>query len=243
MIQPDGGGIAFAEGHVMFRALLRPALAGSLGAFALLAASACSYGSAVDIAPMKARLDHPVIAAGDYCEVKGTSAPFTVVSSEDCVPITWNAASRTFSVVVDEDPTEKVDAAIVPLGSDLHAAQIDVNEGPARYQIHLIIAKGDAFVAPPLLSDEELKTLSAKHRKLTFKAEKGRPYVAGGDVKQVKAFLKDAGREGLRIAVKDNDEITVGVLDVQGTPDHVATAKQTKDIEAVLKATKKLTPK
>jgi len=227
----------------MFCALLRPVLARFLVLAATLAASACSYGSAVDIAPMKARLSHPVIAAGDYCEVKGTARPFTVVSSEDCVPITWNARSRTFSIRVDDDPAETVEAAIVPLGSNLHAAQIDGKEGPARYQLHLVITRGNAFVSPPLLSDEQLKTLSARHTKLIFKLDKSRPYVAAGEVGKIKAYLKDAAREGLRIAVRENDEITVGVLDVQGTPDHVATAKQTRDIEAVLKATKKLTPK
>ncbi len=227
-------------------------LRNALALAAVLAASACGYGSAVDIAPMSVRLDRPVLAPGDYCEVEGLVAPFRIISSEDCVPVSWTAASWTLSIPIDDDPTETVQAGVVALGSDLYAAQIDSKEsgkidGPGnakvRYQIHLIVTHGDAFIAAPTLTDDQIETLARKHPRVTIHSERGHPFIAAGEAGRIKAFLKDAAREGFRTAARDDDETTVGVRDAAGAEDHPASAAQTRDIVAVLKAAKKLTPK
>jgi hypothetical protein len=208
-------------------------------AAAMLAASGCSYGSMVDIAPMQSRLSQPLLAPGDYCEVKGEAPPFTVVSSQDCVPVSWNADERTLTVVIEDDPVKTADVAIVSLGSGMHAAQFDDSKAPAPHQISLLIARGDAFVMLPMLDDEKLTSLARTHRKVVLKTVNGHPYIAAGRVTDVKAFLKAAGRTALRLA-KSDDDLAPGVRDVAGSPDHVATPEQVKDIEAVLKAVRKL---
>jgi hypothetical protein len=102
-------------GRLMFRKLFIAAAA--------LAASACSYGSAVDIAPMSARLAQPVLPAGDYCEVKGAQGAYLVSSHEDCAPLVWNAEPHTYTMVDKEKPDESVEAAVAPLGDGLFATQ------------------------------------------------------------------------------------------------------------------------
>jgi hypothetical protein len=224
----------------MFRKFLvvLAALAVSLGA------SACSYGSAVDIAPMNARVTQPVIAPGDYCEVQGAAAPFSIVSKEDCVPIVWNAGTRTYTMKDPDKPSEDITAPVIRLGDNLYAAQLATPESKEdRYQLFVFIASGNAFAMISPLEDEPLKALAAKNRKLTFKpAKDGRPYIAAGKPDDIKAFLKDAAREALRIR-KPDDDFSVGVRDIAGAPDHVAGRQQQKDIEAVLKTAKALTPK
>ena len=224
----------------MFRKLVRPVLA----VMAALAVSACSYGSMVDIAPMKSRIAKPVMAAGDYCEVQGTTAPFTIVSHEDCVPITWDQGTRTYTMHDLEDPSENIEAAVVSLGSSLYAGQISTPEDKIPHQIQVFISKGDAFAILSALSDKELKQLSAKHARVTFADDStGRPYIAAGRIDHIKTFLKDAGRQSLLLMKQKDDTLSVGVLDRQGLPDHPASERQRKDIEAVLKAAKALTPK
>jgi hypothetical protein len=212
---------------------------------AALAASACSYGSAVDVAPFNARLSKPVIAAGDYCEVQGTAKPFTVVSNEDCVPITWSQQARAYTMVDPEDPEESVTANVVPMGSGLYLAQMTVEtDKPDKHQILVFIAKGDAFAMLSALEDEPLQKLTEKHRRLTFaKDATGRPYVSAGKPDHIKAFLKDAAKETLREMKVEDEPVSVGVLDKSGAPIHEASRQQAKDIEAVLKVAKNLTPK
>ena len=211
---------------------------------AALGASACSYGSAVDIAPVNARIAKPVIAPGDYCEVKGEAAPFSVISKEDCVPIVWNAGTRTYTMKDPDKPAEDVTAPVIRIDGDLYAAQITTPESRQdRYQLFTFIASGSAFVMISPLDDEPLKALAAKTKKLTFKpASDGRPYIATGKPDDIKAFLKEAARESLRTRKKD-DEISVGIRDIAGAPDHAAGKQQEKDIQAVLAAVKALTPK
>jgi hypothetical protein len=223
--------------------MLRQILFASLSAIAALCASACSYSSAVDVAPYKSRSSQAVLADGDYCEAAGQWAPFTVNSSRDCVPVKWSGATRTYAVSIDEDDaSETVDAAIAPLGAGLYAAQIDVDDGPAPHQIHLFVARGDAFAMLNILDDKELKAVTARHPKVTFGADRsGRPYVAAGKLSRVKAFLRDVAREALIIDNREGEALSVGVRDMGGMPDHPATRRQTEDIEAVLKAAKKLT--
>jgi hypothetical protein len=224
----------------MFRNLLRPVLA----AMAALAVSACSYGSMVDIAPMKSRLSRPALAPGDYCEVQGAAAPFTVVSHDDCAPVTWDQATRTYTLHDPEEPSENVQAAVISLGSGLYAGQLSTPEDKVPYQIQVFISKGDAFAMLSALSDEPLKKLAAKHTKLTFANDStGRPYISAGKIDRIKAFLKEAAKESLRLAKSENETLSVGVLDKAGAPDHSPSKEQQKDIEAVLKAAKSLTPK
>jgi len=222
------------------RSLFRPVLA----AIAALAVSACSYGSMVDIAPMKSRIARPALAPGDYCEVKGGAAPFTVASHEDCVPITWNQATRTYTMHDPEKPSEDLQAAVVSLGSNLYAGQISTPEDKVPYQIQVFISKGDAFAMLSALGDAQLKELAAKHRKLKFTGDaSGRPYIAAGKIDHIRAFLKDAARESLRDQKAGDEPISVGVLDKAGAADHPASKQQQKDIEAVLRAAKTLTPR
>ncbi len=216
---------------------------------AALAASACSYGSAVDIAPVSARASKPPAAPGDYCEVQGKAAPFTIVSHEDCVPVTWDAGTRTYTMTdPDNEPGKKsddVEAAIVSLGSGLYVASVDEPEARGdRFQLHLLLSKGDAFAMLPALEDEPLKALAARHRKLTFANDSsGRPYIASGKAGDIRDFLRRAAKESLRDMKIENDDISVGIRDVAGAPDHQANAQQARDIQAVLNAAKAMTPK
>lgn len=215
--------------------MLRAWIAG----LAALAVSACSYGSAVDIAPMAARPGKPLLAPGAYCEVKGERAPFTVASSDDCVPLTWDKAGRTYTVV-DPEEDEDIVAAIVPVGSGVHAAQITVEDGPAPYQISLLLAKGGAFAMLPVLDGDALKAVAARHGQLTFRNDTdGRPYIASGDLRRIRAFLLDVAKQSLRDMQAD-DALSVGVRDTDGAADHPASASQTRDIEALLKTARKL---
>ncbi|HEX5006438.1 MAG TPA: hypothetical protein VFV70_04960, partial [Hyphomonadaceae bacterium] len=168
-----------------------------LVAIAALAASACSYGSAIDMAPMDARLDNPVLPPGDYCEVQGEEAPFRVISSEDCVPITWSKEARTFTMVDPDDPQDSMEAATASLGQGLYLGQIEAEtDQPDKYQIQVFIAKGSAFAIIPALGDEELKQLVARHPKVGFRNDRsGRPYIVSGARDRIRAFLIAASKE------------------------------------------------
>jgi hypothetical protein len=215
-----------------------------MAAMAALALAACSYGSMVDIAPMKSRLSRPVLPPGDYCEVEGTAAPFAVVSHSDCVPVTWDKTTRTLTMHDLEDEEDNIVAAIVSLGSGLYAAQVTTPEDKIPHQIQLFIAQGAAFSVLAALDDESLKKLTPRHGKLTFaNDERGRPYIAAGSVGRIKALLKDAARESLRALKEENETIDVGVRDQGGAPDHTANKQQTRDIEAVIRTAKSMTPR
>jgi hypothetical protein len=213
-------------------------------ALAALAVSACSYGSAVDIAPMKERIAKPVIAPGDYCEVKGKTPPFAVVSKEDCVPVVWNAATRTYTMKDPDKPSGDVTAPVISLGSNLYAAQLETPESKEdRYQLFVFLASGNAFAMLSPLDDEPLKALAGKTKKLTFKpAKDGRLFIASGKPEDIKAFLRDAAKESLRKLKAEKDDLSVGIRDIAGAPDHAAGKQQEKDIQAVLKAAEAMTP-
>jgi hypothetical protein len=216
-----------------------------LAALAALAASACSYGSAVDMAPMNARLGKPVLPPGDYCEVQGEAPPFRIISSEDCVPMTWSKDDRTYTMVDLEDPEDSMVAATVSLGQGLYFGQIEVEtDQPDKYQIQIFIAKGSAFAIIPALGDEKIKQLAARHPKVGFRNDAtGRPYIVSGARDHIKAFLVAASKESLREMRAEKETLSPGVLDTAGAADHDATRQQAKDIEAVLKAAKSLTPR
>ncbi len=211
---------------------------------AALAASACTYGSAVDMAPMASRPFLPPLAPGDYCEVQGTMAPFTVISEADCVPLTWDVASRVYTVVDPEDPDDSTSAAVISLGAGLHLGQTEVEtDTPDKYQIMLFIAKGKAFATLPALDDAALRDVAARHAGIRFADDgAGRPYIAAGARADIKAFLRDAARRTMS-ELKDEDEpLSIGVRDTAGAPSHTATDDQTRDLEAVLKAAAALAP-
>ncbi|HEY7798294.1 MAG TPA: hypothetical protein VIA80_05990 [Hyphomonadaceae bacterium] len=216
-----------------------------LAAIAALAASACAYGSAVDLAPISARLAKPVLSPGDYCEVQGETAPFRVISSEDCVPLTWSKDARTYTMIDLEDPEESMEAAIVSLGQGLYLGQVEVEtDKPDKYQIQVFIAKGSAFAIIPALSDDELKQLASQHPRVGFRNDStGRPYIVSGTRDRIKTFLVAASKESLREMKAEKETLSVGVLDTAGVADHDARANQARDIEDVLRVAKSLTPR
>lgn len=216
-----------------------------LVAIAALAASACSYGSAVNMAPMNARLGKPVLPPGDYCEVQGEVAPFRIISSEDCVPMVWSDDARTYTMVELDDPEESMVVATASLGQGLYLGQIEVEEDrPDRYQIQVFIAKGSAFAIVPALGDDGMKQLAPKHPRVGFRNDaSGRPYIVSGSRDRIKAFLVAATKESLREMKAEKEQLGVGVLDAAGAADHEATKQQVRDIEAVHRAAKALTPK
>jgi hypothetical protein len=212
-------------------------------ALAGLAASACTYGSAVDMAPRAERPFWPTLVPGDYCEVQGTAAPFTVISSADCVPLVWDGASRSYTIGDRED--DLTTAAIVSLGSGLYLGQTEVEtDTPDKFQLLVFIAMGDAFAMLPALDDAPLKEVAARHAKVSFADDGGgRPYIAAGSPKEIKAFLKDAARRALLEMKKENEPLSLGIRDKAGAADHPATEEQQKHIEAVLQTARSLTPK
>lgn len=232
--------VAASKGDTMIRKLL---CALALGA--AMAASACTYGSAVDMAPMNARPLRPVLPPGDYCEVQGTSAPFFVISASDCVPLVWDRASRTYTMLDPDDPEDATTAAVVSLGAGLYLGQIEVEtETPDKYQLLLFLAKGEAFATLPSLGDDRLREVAARHGKLSFANDRaGRPYIAAGRRGDIKAFLMDAARRSLQEIEEEDDELSIGVRDSAGAANHTATREQARDIAAVLKAAEALTPK
>jgi hypothetical protein len=216
-----------------------------LVAISALAASACAYGSAVDLAPMNARLAKPVLSPGDYCEVQGETAPFRVISSEDCVPMTWSKDARTYTMIDLEDPEDSMEAAIVSLGQGLYLGQVEVEtDQPDKYQIQVFIAKGSAFAIIPALGDDELKQLAPQHPRVGFRNDStGRPYIVSGTRDRIKTFLVAASKESLREMKAEKETLSVGVLDTAGVADHDARASQARDIEDVLRVAKSLTPR
>jgi hypothetical protein len=218
-----------------------------LVALAALAASACSYGSAVDIAPMSARLSKPGIAPGDYCITKDKAPPFIISSSgeDDCMPVTWDQATRTYTMIDPDDPQDSTQAPIVSLGSNLFVASLETPEAKGdRYQLFTFVSKGNAFTMVPALGDAELKTLAAKHKRLTFEVGgDNRMFIAAGKPDHIRDFLRAAARESLRVNKAKDDLADIAILDKAGASDHVASKQQEKDIQAVLDAMKALTPR
>ena len=108
----------------------------------------------------------------------------------------------------------------------------------------MFIAKGAAFALIPALGDDKLKELAPKHPRVGFRNDaSGRPYILSGTRDRIKTFLVAAAKESLREMKAEKEALGVGILDTSGAADHDATKQQVKDIEAVLKAAKSLTPK
>jgi hypothetical protein len=138
-----------------------------------------------------------------------------------------------------------MEAATVSLGQGLYLGQIEVEtDTPDKYQIQGFIAKGSAFAIVPALGDDKLKELGPKHPRVGFRNDAtGRPYILSGTRDRIKTFLVAAAKESLREMKVEKEALGVGILDASGAADHDATKQQVRDIEAVLKAAKSLTPK
>ncbi len=141
-----------------------------LAALAALAASACTYGSAVDIAPFDARVSHAVLPPGDYCEMQMRTVP-EVISSEGCLRIDWDGVRRIHTMTDLSRPgtdeagqpveVEKQELAIVALGDSLYAAQFTSPDHPGRYELVTFLARGEAVVGIAMVEDATLRRLVA----------------------------------------------------------------------------------
>ncbi|MDP3495198.1 MAG: hypothetical protein Q8R82_18975, partial [Hyphomonadaceae bacterium] len=219
-----------------------------LAALALLTATACTYGSAVDMAPKAERIPKRAVSSGDFCGVEGDKPPFTVVSSSDCMPVFWDQSTRTYTVTPDpEDREDTLQVAPVSLRGGLYLAQAvvdpDDKDAPAPYQLFLLISEGNAFALLPVLEDGDLSRITARHPEVVFRQDgAGVPYIAAGERPKIKAFLREAAIESLRLLAEDAEPLVVGVRDKAGAADHPASSQQERDIAAVLKLARDLSP-
>lgn len=219
-----------------------------LAALAFAVAGACTYGSAVDLAPLSERIPKQAVSTGDFCGVNGDTPPFTVVSSSDCVPVTWDQSTRTYTVVLDpDDPDDILQVSPVSLGGGLYLAQSVVDPGepeaPDHFQLFLVISHGDAFALLPVLEDQDLADLAGGHAAITFAEDRaGRLFFAAGDRPDIRAFLREAAVRSLRLMTEKGDALSIGVRDTAGSSDHPASDMQTRDIDAVQKIARDLAP-
>ncbi len=219
-----------------------------LAALALLTATACTYGSAVDMAPLTDRIPKRAVSTGDYCGVEGDKPPFTVVSSEDCMPVIWDQSTRTYTVTPEaDDPDDTLQVSPVSLGGGVYFAQAivdpDDRDTPDHFQLFVLISQGNAFALLPVLEGEDLSRLAARHPAVTFKEDNtGRLYIAAGERPKIRDFLREAAIEGLNLLAKKDEPLIVGVRDKAGAADHPASSLQERDIAAVLKTAYGLAP-
>lgn len=219
-----------------------------LASLALLMATACTYGSAVDMAPKAERIPKRAVSTGDYCGVEGGKPPFTVVSSEDCMPVIWDQSTRTYTVTPEaDDPEDKLQVSPVSLGGGVYYAQAIVDPDdktvPDHFQLFVLISQGNAFALLPVLEDEDLARLASRHPAVTFREDAAsRLYIAGGERPKIRDFLREAAVEGLKLLAKKDEPLIVGVRDKAGVPDHPVSSQQEADIQAVLKIAHDLAP-
>ena len=214
---------------------------------AALGASACSYGSAVDVAPMTDRVAHPIVPPGDYCQAHGAQGAYIISTHDDCGKLTWNGAKRRLNVIDEDKPKDAMSLAVVALGGGLFVTQYeaaDPADRPDKHQLNLVIASGKAFAAVGVLDGDELDVILKRHPKLKIGGPAGKDnYIAAGDVEEIKAFLREAGGASLKAAKLKGEEVEVVVLDRRSRAEHPASAAQVKDIEAVKAIAETLTPK
>lgn len=204
---------------------------------AALAVSACTYGSAIDIAPFEARLPHAVLPPGDYCEMTLGAAP-QVISSEGCLRLEWDGARRlhimTDLSTHDQEPQQEpeqenagasADAdvqelAIVSLGDDLYAAQFDEPGKTGRHELVTFLAKGDAVAGIGIVADATLRRLAALHPQMVWEnlpPERSagepaqlitsQPLIKSATVAEIRDFLREASRAALREDKPDLDDL------------------------------------
>ncbi|HOZ27200.1 MAG TPA: hypothetical protein PK080_07560 [Hyphomonadaceae bacterium] len=219
-----------------------------LAALALMMATACTYGSAVDMAPKAERIPKRAVSSGDYCGVEGDKPPFTVVSSSDCMPVIWDQSTRTYTVTPEpDDPEDTLQVSPVSLGGGVYFAQAivdpDDKDVPDHYQLFVLLSEGNAFMLLPVLEGEDLSRLASRHPAVTFKPDNaGRLYIAAGERPKIRDFLREAATEGLKLIAKKGEPLIVGVRDKAGAADHPASSQQERDVLAVLKIAYGLAP-
>ena len=219
-----------------------------LAALALMMATACTYGSAVDMAPKAERIPKRAVSSGDYCGVEGDKPPFTVVSSSDCMPVIWDQSTRTYTVTPEpDDPEDTLQVSPVSLGGGVYFAQAivdpDDKDVPDHYQLFVLLSEGNAFMLLLVLEDEDLSRLASRHPAVTFRQDNaGRLYIAAGERPKIRDFLREAATEGLKLIAKKGEPLIVGVRDKAGAADHPASSQQERDVLAVLKIAYGLAP-
>lgn len=218
--------------------MLRILMAGLL----TLMAAACNYGSDVDLAPLNERIPKRIVSTGDYCEATAVQPPYTVTSSGDCLRLEWRQATRTYMVFDNHDDGEPGEAAVARISQSLYLAQVvDTDDAVnGRYKISLAVVAGNAFLYLPRLKDEQLADLIARHPRVTLRTDGSDPVITDGSRADIKAFLRDSATETLRGVNLDDEEMAVAVRDTAGSPDHPATAIQTRDINDLRIALRRL---
>jgi hypothetical protein len=151
-------------------------------------------------------------------------------------------------IIAEYNADDRIGAGVISLGAGLYAAQVDARDDgsdqPDRYQLFLLLSRGDAFALLQPLEDEPLRKLAARHTRIVFREDRARrPYIVSGANDRIRNFLRDAAKESLRTLKAEGEQVTVGVRDKAGAPDHAATARQAKDIEAVMALARAMTPK
>ncbi len=229
-----------------------------LAALALLAASACTYGSAIDIAPFEARVSHAVVPPGDYCEMTMGASP-RVISSEDCLRIDWDDVRRIHTMTDlskpepdDADRSEgadKQELAVVALGDRLYAAQFDTVGEAGRHELVTFLTNGDAVTGIGVVGDVTLRRLVVEHPQMVWENlpqarpagepaqfTTSSPLIRSATVEEIRAFLREASVAALREDKPDLDEPpSVGIRDTSGAADHAPSQAQLKAGQDLLK--------
>lgn len=221
----------------------------ALAVLAALAASACTYGSVVDIAPFDARARHAVLSPGDYCEMTLGASP-NIISSEGCLRIDWDEARRIHTMTDLSKPepddtgspedADRQELAVVALGDGLYVAQFDSSDEPGRHELVTFLAKGDAVTGIGVVSDAALRRLAAAHPQMIWEnlpperplGEPAQlltssPLIRSATVEEIKAFLREASVVALREDRPGPEEtLSVGIRDRSGEADHPPTQAQ-----------------
>lgn len=202
--------------------------------------TACGYGSDVDLAPMAERIPKRILVTGDYCEAS-TQPPYTITSSDDCIRLEWNQATRSYATFDVTEPDEVIYGAVASLGPNLYLTQIENpdNEARGRYQIFLTLAKGSAFMALPPLR-ERMMEVAERYPGVTLRHDAADPVIVGGERRDIRNFLRALAGDALRGADFDAGDLAIGVRDRAGAPDHPANPAQARDIADLLRAAQRL---
>lgn len=214
----------------MFRVLTAMLLA--------LAATACSYGSDIDLAPKQDRMSKRVVSTGDYCEASGHK-PYTIRSSEECVRLIWDQGARSYTMIEAGGETSGPFAP-VSLHDNVFLIQAESDEIGGRYRTVLGLASGSAFFLLPVLQDEEFLAVAQRHPAIEVKSGDGDPVITGGGREQIRAFLKSVAIEAARKVDLNSPDLTVAIGDTAGAADHPANALQSGRISEVFTALRKL---
>ena len=222
-----------------------------------LAASACTYGSAIDIAPFDARVGHAVLPAGDYCEMT-LGAPPRVISSEGCMHIAWDGVRRihTMTDLPKPEPddadrpkdADKEELAVVDLGDGLYAARSTrpmkwdgtTCRLPGERRCGRWRWRGHRRGAPSPCrrpSADGLENLpperaTGEPARLILSS----PLIRSATVEEIRDFLREASVVALREDKPDlDDPPSVGIRDTSGAADHAPSQAQLKAGRDLLK--------